>query len=69
MTVREAVRERLMKEMYEREMTVKAMAQMCGIPYSTFSSYVCGNVDMSLKNAVKVADALEITVDDLIKSP
>lgn len=64
--IKSIVRENILKGLYRKEMTGKKLATICGIPYSTISSYICGKVNISLENAVKVADALDITVNDLI---
>lgn len=50
-----------------RNVTQAQLARQTNIDRITISRYENGHVDMSLTNAKKIADALNCTVDDLLK--
>lgn len=54
-----AIRER-------RGMTVRALAEASGVPYSTVEKWCREGVPVTVLYAVRIADALDICVRDLV---
>ncbi|CUN12784.1 helix-turn-helix domain-containing protein [Turicibacter sanguinis] len=50
----------------KKEITQKQLAKQTGISYSLINDFAVGRVDITLKRAKKIADALGVKVDDLI---
>ena len=57
---------RIRKLRTERGLTQKEMAEMTGIPYSTYSNYENNNREPSLEQLNKIANALNLTLQNLI---
>lgn len=50
----------------EKGFSQKEMATLTGIPYSTYSNYENNNREPNIDNLQKIADVLNVTLDDLI---
>lgn len=57
---------RIRKLRTEKGFTQKEMAEMIGIPYSTYSNYENNNREPSLEQLNKIAKALNLTLQNLI---
>ncbi len=66
MTVKEAVRDNILRMLYKKEMSVVSLANITGIPKPTLYSIIGGGVDTGVTNAWKIAKGLGITIDDLV---
>lgn len=54
------------KIMDKKEISIYRLAKLTGLPWSTIANYKNGS-EMSFKNACKIADALNISLDELRK--
>ena len=54
------------KIMDKKEISIYKLAKLTGLPWSTIGNYKNGS-EMSFKNACKIADALNISLDELRK--
>jgi len=60
------LREKLLQLLDERDLTVSHLAYLSGVPDSTIRSYLKGLSDsMSFKNVTKIAEVLEVSLDEL----
>ena len=54
------------KIMDKKEISIYRLSKLTGLPWSTIANYKNGS-EMSFKNACKIADALNISLDELRK--
>ena len=52
--------------MKAKKISIYKLSKLTGLPWSTIANYKNGS-EMSFKNACKIADALEISLDQLRK--
>lgn len=57
---------RIKKLRKEKGLTQKEMADLCEIPYSTYSNYENDNREPGIEQLEKISSVLNITLDDLI---
>lgn len=57
---------RIKKLRKEKGLTQKEMANLCEIPYSTYSNYENDNREPGIEQLEKISSVLNITLDDLI---
>ncbi len=57
---------RIRKFRSEKGMTQKEMSELTGIPYSTYSNYENNNREPSIEQLGKIADALDISIAELM---
>lgn len=58
--------ENLSKRRNELHITRKELSDMLGIPYSTYNNYECGDREPKYKVLIKIAQLLQVTVDELL---
>lgn len=56
----------IQKIMKAKKISIYKLSKLTGLPWSTIANYKNGS-EMSFKNACKIADALEISLDTLRK--
>lgn len=62
-----AFRENLFRYVDDKEITIKDIAEKADIPFSTLNSFLYGKTsDPKLSTVVKLAHALEVSIDELI---
>ncbi|RMC38148.1 XRE family transcriptional regulator [Lactobacillus sp. ESL0236] len=54
----------IQKIMDKKKISIYKLSKLTGLPWSTIKNYKNGS-EMSFTNACKIADALEISLDDL----
>ena len=57
----------MLRKMNELGMSQKALAEETGLTESAISRYINGTRDPRLYNLIKIADALEMTLDELVR--
>ena len=62
-----AFRQNIFKYVDDKDITIKDISEAAGIPFSTLNTFLYGNSkDVKLSTAVKLAHALNISVDELV---
>ena len=62
-----AFRQNLFMYVEEKDITIKDISESADIPFSTLNSFLYGNVkDIKLSTAVKLAHALDVSIDELV---
>ena len=64
-----SISDSLNKIFYERDLTQADLCRMSGVTSSTISDYVSGRKEPSLPKAIAIADALDISLDELAGRP
>ena len=53
----------------EKNINGKVIAEKIGVGQSTFSTWVTNTTQPSLENLVKIASALNVSLDELVRMP
>ena len=53
----------------EKNINGKVIAEKSGVGQSTFSNWVTNTTQPSLENLVKIASALNVSLDELVRMP
>lgn len=61
------MRRNVMRLLFDNDLSITDCAKKTGIPRSTIYSVTSGRVETSVSNALKIAKAFGITVDELLK--
>ncbi len=65
MTIKEAVRQRILHYCTQRALTINGLSTLCGITQSTLQNVVSGrNHSVTLSTIKKICDGLDITIVD-----
>lgn len=67
--VMKAFSENLRRELDERGLTIKELADMCGILRPNLSRIVHGHHNVTLETACRISDALGMPITDLLEHP
>ena len=69
MTVRNAVRQRILDLCNERNITVNKLSTICGVTQSTFNNIInSGSNNPTVSTIVKICNGLDITIIDFFNN-